>query len=262
MTPDFQEQADFLDHNLRLRTRPVAASFLRDRQLPEKTRQPSTALGKRITICMGVTMARVYGWRVGLTKDDLICVPAMIMFGFSDAQDQPAALAELFGAIQFAADAATARQETGCMSRLPNGAYQALLLQPLAMATAPPDAVLIYGNPAQVMRLAQAYTYMTGIRVPGNFGGKVECAEYLLAPMQTGQPRVAIPGMGDRIFSMTQDDEMVFALPGRALEPLVEGLRQAGKKIGARYPITFYQNFQPEFPAVYQTIGKAHGIDL
>jgi hypothetical protein len=37
---------------------------------------------------------------------------------------------------------------------------------------------------------------------------------------------------------------------------LYTGLSKSGKKIGARYPVTFYQNFQPEFPAPYQKLAK------
>ncbi len=260
MAGTYQEQAEFIYNTLRLRTLPVAAYFLREATFPAKTRQPSVALQKRITICMGVTMARVYGWTVGLTKEDLICVPAMIMFGFTTAADQSAALARLFGEVQFAASIEKALAEVGSMARLANNDYQALLLMPLAKATSPPDTVLFYGNPAQVMRLTQAYSYATGERVAGHFGGKVECDEYLIAPFQSGKPRVAIPGMGDRIFSLTQDDELVLALPGAALEALRQGLQEAGSKIGARYPITFYQNFQPEFPKMYQELGKEIGV--
>lgn len=260
MATPYQEHADFIYNNLRLKTLPVAVYFLKDKAFPEKTRQPSVALKKRITICMGVTMARVYGWTVGLTREDLNCVPAMIMFGFSDASEQAATLARLFGEINFAKEAAGALQETSSMLRLAKDEYQALLFLPLAKATGQPDTILFYGNPAQIMRLSQAYSYQRGARVAGHFGGKVECAEYLLAPLKTGQPRVALPGMGDRIFSMTQDDELVFALPGQELDALIQGLQEAGKKIGARYPITCYQNFQPEFPQIYRELGQAIGI--
>lgn len=261
MAVDYREAAEFISDTLRLKTLPVAARFLADRAgLPEKTRRPSVVLKKRVTICMGVTMARLYGWTVGLTKEDLICVPAMIMFGFSDAPDQAATLARLFGDIQFSSTPEKAHQETSRMNRLANGECDALLLTPLAKTPGPPDTVLLYGNPAQVMRLVQAYSFMAGERVAGHFGGKVECDEYLIAPFKTGKPRVAIPGMGDRIFSMTQDDEMVFALPGSILETLVQGLKEAGNKIGARYPITSYQNFEPEFPKYHQAIGKELGI--
>jgi uncharacterized protein (DUF169 family) len=261
MAGKYQEAAEFIWNELRLRTLPVAAKFLKDKAgFPEKTRQPSVALKKRVTICMGVTMARVYGWTVGLTREDLICVPAMIMFGFTDAPDQSATLAGLFCDINFSSSKEKALNETGSMTRLANREYEALLLTPLAKSPDNPDTILLYGNPAQVMRLAQAYSYVAGERVPGNFGGKVECDEYLLAPFKTGKPRVAIPGMGDRIFSMTQDDEMVFALPGSALDALIQGLKESGNKIGARYPVTFYQNFQPEFPKYHQALGKELGL--
>ena len=59
---------------------------------------------------------------------------------------------------------------------------------------------------------------------------------------------------------MTQDDEMVLALPGKELQKLAQGLREAGNKIGARYPVTFYQNFQPEFPKPYKVLGEELGI--
>ena len=56
---NYQETAQFIRDELRLKTFPLAVKFLKDKAgLPEKTRQPSAVLGKRITICQGVTMAR------------------------------------------------------------------------------------------------------------------------------------------------------------------------------------------------------------
>jgi len=68
---NYRESGDFIQNNLRLKTFPVAVKFLKDKSnFPDKTRQPSAVLGKRVTICQGVTMARVYGWTVGLTRED------------------------------------------------------------------------------------------------------------------------------------------------------------------------------------------------
>ncbi len=118
-----------------------------------------------------------------------------------------------------------------------------------------PDTVLFYGNPAQIMRLAQAVVHAHGRRIAGNFGGKVECTEYLIAPFRTGAPRIAIPGLGDRIFSMTQDDELVLSIPGGMLPGVCHSLKAVGKKIGARYPVPSYLNYQPEFPGIYKETG-------
>ncbi len=256
-----KEAAEFISNDLRLRTLPLATKFLSTASFPDRTRRPREALGKRITICQAVTMARVYGWMVGLTKEDLICVPAMIAFGFTGASEQKATIGKLFCEVSLAKDRDSALSEAESMSTIPSGEYQAVLLSPLAKAGFDPDTITIYGNPAQIMWLIQAWTYSSGQRVAGNFGGKVECTEYLIAPFESGAPRVAIPGNGDRIFSMTQDDEMVFALPASSLSALCDGLKSAGKQIGARYPVTFYQNFQPEFPKYYKALGKELGIE-
>ncbi len=146
------------------------------------------------------------------------------------------------------------------MNILANDRFEAMVLAPLAKGLYEPDTVAIYGNPAQIMRMVQGRIYQSGERLHGTFGGKVECSEYLIGPFASQAPRIAIPGMGDRIFSMTQDDEMVFGLPGKDLAGLIKGLREAGNKIGARYPVTFYQNFQPDFPKPYKIMGDELGI--
>ena len=146
------------------------------------------------------------------------------------------------------------------MSRFENGEIEAIVLAPLEKASFKPDTVVVYGNPAQMMRLVQAWSYMRGERVSGEFGGKVECDEYLIAPFKKQSARVVIPGNGERIFAATQDDEMAFAVPGKYFPELTKVLREAGRGIGARYPVTPYQNFQPEFPKAHKELGKELGI--
>jgi uncharacterized protein (DUF169 family) len=258
---DYPEAALELKQALRLRTEPLGVGFLPPGEaLPEKTRRPFQVFGKRVTICQGVTMARVYGWAVGLTAEDLICVPAMLAFGFAPEADPVGELVDLVCEVGFHAEAGPARVEVEGLQRFAPGEVGALYLAPLERLAREPAVVVIYGNPAQLMRLLQAAVFALGRRAAGDFGGKIECTSYLIAPYKTGEVRVAIPGAGDRIFSMTQDDELVVSFPAGLLEQILQGLKEAGKKIGARYPITFYQNFQPEFPGPYQKRAKKWGI--
>jgi uncharacterized protein (DUF169 family) len=258
---NYQEAAHELKGTLRLRTEPLGVAFLPDvASLPEKTRRPSQVLGKKVTICQGVTMARVYGWPVGLTPEDLICVPGMLAFGLAPEPEPGQELAKLFCEVGFHSEEGPALKEVESLSRFAPQEIEALYLAPLERLARDPDVVVVYGNPAQLMRLIHGATFGLGERVQGDFGGKVECSSYLIGPFKTDQVRVIIPGMGDRIFSMTQDDELVVSFPSRLLEVILKGLGEAGKKIGARYPITFYQNFQPEFPKPYQERAKKWGI--
>lgn len=249
----YADIANYLREEARLKTFPIGVKFLNNASdFPEKTKRPSKHLGNRITICQAVSMARLYGWTIGLTKEDLICVPAMIAFGFSGAEVADDTLGELFCEVGFHQDLAKAKTEIDAMCRFGNGEIDAMVLSPLAKGAIDPDSVLLYGNPAQIMRFAQAVVHARGLRIAGNFGGKVECTEYLIAPFRTGSPRIAIPGLGDRIFSMTQDDELILSIPGSMLGDFYHSLKEAGKKVGARYPVPSYLNYQPEFPPVYK----------
>jgi uncharacterized protein (DUF169 family) len=260
-SPNYSEASEFIRNNLRLKTFPVAVKFLKDeKEFPEKTRRPAQALGKRVAICQAVTMARLYGWTVGLTKDDLVCVAAALAFGMGTAPDAAASMVKIFCEGHYHKNQEAAGKEVASIRKLEKGEYPALLIAPLQRAAFEPDTIVFYGNPAQVMRMIQAWTFHKGERVRGNFGGKLECSEYLIAPFKEQAPLIAVPGMGDRYFSLTQDDEMIFALPGRFLNELLEGLREAGKKVGAQYPVPFFLNFQPEFPPAIKAIGKDIGL--
>lgn len=256
-----KEISDLVFERVRLRSFPVAVKYLKSGEsFPDKTRRPSQVLGKRVAICQAVTMARLYGWQVGLNREDVICVPGSLAFGFSTMDDASEGIARLFCEAAYASGPEAGLAEARGIEKLKRGEYEGIVLAPLARSAFDPDVVVFYGNPAQVMRLVQAFTCAKGERVPGNFGGKIECAEYLLAPFKLNAPRVSIPGMGDRVFSMTQDDELVFSVPGSLLPQVAEGLTKAGARVGAQYPVPFYLNFQPEFPKSFQVLGKEIGV--
>jgi uncharacterized protein (DUF169 family) len=256
-----KQAAEFIRNDLRLKTFPVAVKFLKDKEpFPEKTRQSSKVFGRKIAICQALTMARSYGWTVRVAKEDNICVPAAIVFGFSESKDITASLSRLMTEINFSKNMDSAVREASSISRFEQGEISAIVTASAERSPFNPDVVVIYGNPAQIMRLSQAWSYMTGERVAGDFGGKVECDQYLISPYKKQSARIVVPGQGERIFAMTQDDEMVFAFPGKFINELVPALQEAGKAIGARYPIMPYQFFQPDFPKAHKDLGKELGI--
>jgi hypothetical protein len=71
---------------------------------------------------------------------------------------------------------------------------------------------------------------------------------------------MVIPGNGERIFAGTQDDEMAFVFPANSLMGLVKGLKEVGRAMGVRYPVTPYQNYQPDFPKAHKNLGREVGV--
>lgn len=254
------EIQDFLMSVLRLKTFPVAAKLCKDEsEVPERVRFPLTFLGKKITVCQAVTAARNYGWIMGMRGEDFQCVPAALGFGFSGAEDPREGIVELFCSVEFSQNPDLGMEEVKSMALAQGGEFNTLLFSPVARAPFEPQVLIIYGNAAQMMRIAQAWSYATGQRITGSFGGKVECVEYILKPFQNGDIAIVIPGNGERIFAGTQDDELVCALPWSGIDNLLKGLEKAGKAIGARYPVTPYVNYEPQFPSLYAELGKKFG---
>ncbi len=261
MDPTCLEQAEFIYQNMRLKTRPVGVRFLEKlADAPKEARRPSAWMGKRITVCQGMTMARNYGWQMALGRDDMACPLAALALGLGQVDDVRGEMAASFHTSQYKCSLDAARKEVAQMCFLEPGRYEGMFVGPLHKMTHRADSVVLYGNPAQISRLVQAATYALEQRIEGLFGGKVECPEYLIRPFHTRRPRIALPGPGDRIFSMTGDDEMILAFPHDFMDALVTGLKECGRRMGARYPITVYQNFEPAFPEHYQALSKKIGL--
>ena len=254
------EAAQSVYERLRLKTFPVSATFLSDQaQVPPDSR-PTAFMGKKISICQAVSLARFYGMTVGMTREDVVCSPAAVVFGLTDIPDPRRSVARLWQEAELSRGSEQAEREAACLSWLKRGEIEAVVLAPARAAEVAPHNILLYGNAHQMALLCAAWSYATGERVGGNFGGKVECADYLIAPFKSGKPEVVIPGVGERIFAGTQDDELVFALPAAALPDLAGALAEVGKAIGVGYPLPPYQFFEPSLPAPHRRLAEEAGI--
>ncbi len=238
---------------LKLRTTPVCVSFLGDADsVSGKFRVPSKR-GLKLTICQAVSWARFYGWRVLLTKEDLNCLPAGLAFGLLRSEEFSAeeALSKLMESVGWVRAEVSSNQRWMVF----DGELGGLLLEPLGKEEGNPHVVLVYCNPAQAARLVQAYSYVKGEPVVSYLTGRVACSEYAIRPYRDKRAVVVVPGAGDRIFSGTQDDELVFAFPYEELSLLKEGLKEAGAAIGTnRYPFPPYMLSQVAFPPLYERL--------
>ena len=131
----------------------------------------------------------------------------------------------------------------------------AVVVGPLSRIDFAPDTVLVYGNPAQVLRLVHATLFEKGGAMRAESTGRGDCADIVIRSRRSGEPQLVLPCYGDRIFGMTADDEMAFTFPFAMADRIVKGLEgtHAG---GVRYPIPVYLRYQAEFPQSYQELEK------
>jgi len=257
---EIKEQAQRLVEFLKLRCDPVGVSYLKsEEELPEKVKRPKGRKVK-ITICQGVGWVKIYGWQVAIAKDDNLCLPAGLAFGFlkSKKYQTEDALSELMLEVGWVKKEALHDQEWFIIK----DSFEYLLLEPLKKATKKPDVVLIYGNAAQIVKLIHGYSYHTGKGVKAKITGRLSCTESLIAPFLTNEPIVTLPGTGERIFSATQENELCFSVPYSLFDTVVSSLSEAGAKIGGnRYPFTSYLLYQPVFPVIYQDFTQKMQIE-
>lgn len=246
---DLKEVEQTLNNYIRPLTFPVAIKMLKsEAEIPEKTRRPFQQMKKRIAICQGIGMARKLGWAIAMGKEDMQCSLGAAPFGFFKNID-------FFNEGNLAAGMFTASKEAGkkeedLIDRFDFGVNSHILVAPLSRAAFEPDLLMIYGNPAQIMRLIQGALYNEGGAIQSSAMGRLGCAA-IITVIKNDECRFLVPGNGDRIFGMTQDWEMSFMIPASKVDAVLDGLAKTHKG-GIRYPITSFFNFEATFPPSYQ----------
>ena len=246
---DLKEIEEALNTYVRPLTFPLAIKMLKsEREIPEKTRRPFQQTKKKVAICQGIGMARKLGWAVAMGKEDMQCSLGAAPFGFFKNLD-------FYNEGNLAAGMFTASKEVGkkeedLVDRFEHGLYSHILVASLNRTAFDPDLFMIYGNPAQIMRLIQGALYNEGGAVQSSSMGRLGCSA-IITVIQKDECRYLVPGNGDRIFGMTQDYEMTFLMPASKIDTVLDGLAKTHKG-GIRYPITNFFNFQAAFPPSYQ----------
>ena len=227
-------------------TFPVAVKFLeREEEIPQKAKRPLRGLGVKMAPCQGSAMVRRYGWTVAFTREDQGCAIAAYTYGWERAINKDGVI-HFFTQMNYASNEKAAAEVLAGFKTLELDNDLIVVYSPLERTKVDPDVVLIYVNPAQMMRLIHGATHRTGKPIESSFSGRAaSCTEGVIGAYLDNAFKVVVPGNGDRVWAGCQDHEMVMAVPGAKLPELVEGLEKT-HKTGVRYPIPSYLRYQPE----------------
>ncbi|HUW64270.1 MAG TPA: DUF169 domain-containing protein [Spirochaetia bacterium] len=254
---DTKEAAAQLNRYLLPSSFPLGIGILESREgVPKSAKTPVHNFKKKLAVCQLVTMARRYGWTVAFGREEQKCALGSLIFGF----DHPGPFyleGHLAEQTYVSSSEAGVRSEQ-TMQRLAYNPERWVVIGPLDRIDFDPDIVLVYGHPAQMMRLIQADLYGTGGAFATAMSGRGACAEEIAAPYLSGKCQMGMPCTGERVFAQTQDHEMAFGIPAGRLDGVLKGLAETHRK-GVRYPITSTLNYEAVFPAAYSQVEKEFG---
>jgi len=187
----WKAKGEQLERYLRMDTFPLGVNLLKKGDaFPEKTATPSS-MGIKIAVCQATNIARRWGWSIGVTKDDIKCIPALISFGWREPESPDAVIDYLMSMAYFETKDAAIKTLRKMTIMEPNR-FEKLYISPLAKTKLDPDVVVIYGNPAQMMRLtqdhemafslpaSQADDLITGLEATHKGGSRYPVQSYLL----------------------------------------------------------------------------------
>ena len=249
---NIQEFAKDLDMHIRPASFPLAIRMLKsDESLPDKVKRPKRDLGVQIATCQGITMARRYGWTVGIGREDLNCVLTKAVYGFEKR-------VPYYTEGNCACGMYTETQEAGALTeeetdKFEYGEYEHILIAPAAKADFEPMMVLAYGNSAQVMRMLTGALYKRGGAITSSFTGRIDCSDSIIRTIKRNDYQVILPCYGDRVFGQTYDDEMAFTIPASKIDEMSAGLAGTHRG-GIRYPIPSFLRYSGEFPKTYNKL--------
>jgi uncharacterized protein (DUF169 family) len=247
---DLTKFQDTLVKHVRLGNFPVAVKMVKQGEpLPERVKRPAQDMQITVATCQTIAMARRYGWVLAIGDEDISCPLTAVAFGFR----RPS---EFYVKGQACAGMYTETEEAGRHSeerveKFSFGEYQYILVAPLHRAVFDPEVIIVYANPAQILRLLTAALWKSGGRLTSSFGGRIDCAEEIIVPLRSEKCEVILPCYGDRIFAQTQDHEMAFSIPTSRVGEIIDGL-EGTHKGGVRYPIPSFLRYTGEFPEQYR----------
>ena len=246
----WNERSASLDRLLKLETHTLGVRIIEDeKECPAKAKRPRD-FRQKMALCQLITMARRLAWTTAAFPEDMACFFPLVALGWRQVKNKED-MTNFFINARYCSDKTVAKRRTEDFLKNRSRLGAALIYSPLSMLAIEPEAVLIYGNPAQIMRLIRGYVNFTGLPMESSFLGGLSCAEAFIACRESHQGQVVVPGNGERIFGMTQDHEISFYLPADQIDRLIDGLQNEHDIGTSRYPIPVYQLFTPPFPKKY-----------
>lgn len=244
MNFDWSQASKDLQDDVRLRGEPVAVRFI------EKASELSSFRGRVMrdsAVCQMILRARFDGLDgvVASTADTMRCVWGAAALGLIETPERLSNGLLYLGFVEDLESGAEMHSRMGMMGD-EGKCHGAVEICPLTQSDKEPDVIVIYGTPGQMLRLIIGLNYEGGGAICTPVTGQASVCASISRAYCKKEVSLDIPCMGDRLYGLVGDDEMVMVLPADLLPKVMRGLK-ASRGL-APYPFRPFTRWSPIFP--------------
>ncbi|WP_213996889.1 MULTISPECIES: DUF169 domain-containing protein [Tepidanaerobacter] len=241
------EVSNKLQEILRLDTDPVAITMYKD-----KEKLPRKPLDYKINLCQLVSTARYQGRPSSGVPEMMVCAMGAACVGLIKTPEAISSGKAAVGPYCANEEAGKKFMENTFKLGDKGKQYEGIYVEPLSRAKEEPDVVVVYVNPAQVMRLVHACAYDNGEKVAADTVCEAALCSSIGFALANNKPTIGFPCAGDRIFGGTQNQELVFVAPYSLFrDKLIDNLEKTAKGGFSVYPVPPNMAWTPSMPPTY-----------
>jgi uncharacterized protein (DUF169 family) len=239
---EFNKYGEELEKQLILRTSPIAVKMLeKEADIPKGAFRPKRDGGYHLAQCQAFALSRRDGKTVAMLKEDHWCPTALMAYGHVPQPDSLKKWSHPYECFEA-------------------GKYIGILTAPLKSASFMPDVVIVYAKPAQLRALLLSMKVEAVPEVSGHFFPP-SCAWAVLNPMKTGRYWVIMPDPGEYERALTDEGDMMFAVPQAKMPVLMAGLKQNEHGYFAYKDHHMFMQSDFPRPDFYNEMFKSWGLD-
>lgn len=231
---DFKALVEELNRLLRLRSHPIGMkrfATVAEMEAIPRIRRPKT----KVVMDQTVAQARLLGWTVGITADDLAAHNCAAAVGLC-RRDEEWLRGDFMAGVWFGTQPDSAAHQAALEGPSP-GSHEAVAVSPLVSGRLdPPDICLFYATPAQMILFINGLQYRGYKKLTFTVAGESACSDSWGRALATGEPSLSLPCYAERSFGGVAEDELLMALPPSFLPKALAGLAELSRN-GFRYPI-------------------------
>ncbi|MFX0139025.1 MAG: DUF169 domain-containing protein [Candidatus Hodarchaeota archaeon] len=259
---NYKQVGKDLYNKIRLLTSPVAIKFIKDfSEIPENAHRPSK-MGQKISLCQAFTLARRWGLNVAMTFEDNICITSSLVHQWEKVPVEDIFISQVKSGYHKDSDAEL-KIQMGYRDVFNEESFNLIkdhkgfIASPLIKTVVIPDVILLYGDPAQMLHIIHSLSYEGKYIVESKFIGYGEsCIKGVLLPYISKKPQLVLPGTGDRLLSVTKEEEMAIGFPSSLLFYISENLFKSAGALNPHHPPRFILGTPPAGPAAWSYLKR------